>query len=181
MTMKFDGSSLDEEKTPKFYDMLDGDMIEVYIEKEEQEETPVAAMTVTSKDFHGGQTPVEDPKILLTLRRQKGRSRKDILLGLGQGEALSTLMKIYKEQLLGANNSSNNTGRRRSPRGIARAKNDADTELLFRFDGTILDLTKTPADYNLVQGNQIDIVEASSVVSPPSNCTGSRKRKSVPI
>ena len=154
-------------------------MIEVYIEKEEQEEAPLAAVSLP--DLPAGQTPVKDPKILLTLRRQKGRSRKDILLGLGQGEALSILMKIYKEQLLEANNSNISTGRRRSPRGIARAKNDVDTELLFRFDGTILDLTKTPADYNMAQGNQIDVVEASSVVSPPSNCAGSHKRKSVPI
>jgi len=35
--MRFDGCVLDADKTPKFYDMEDEDMIEVSIEKQQEE------------------------------------------------------------------------------------------------------------------------------------------------
>eukprot|EP00536_Pseudo-nitzschia_multiseries_P005428 jgi/Psemu1/12535/gm1.12535_g len=163
MTLKFDGSSLDVNKTPKFYEMMTGDMIEVYVENEEPQQThnAVAGSAGVPAYF-----PVNNTRrISLTLRRQKGRIRSDVTLELWRGEALSILMERYKQQLGTNGNSSNSSNNRRSTRSSARARACADSELVFQRQGTTLDLSKTPADYNLGQGDQIDVVEAVSLVS----------------
>jgi len=194
MTLKFDGATLDENKTPKFYDMMTGDMVEVYAEKEEQPQqqqqtptplpTPLPTLTpVAGSASLPRSTPPSDPRITLTLRLQKGRSRSNVLLKFGREEALSLLMEVYKQQVgITGNANANVNSNRRSTRSSTRAAQATDCQLLFQRQGTTLDLKKTPADYNLGNGDLIDVVEVISLVSSaPGRTTRSKGRRTLHI
>ena len=94
----------------------------------------------------------------------------------GQRQALSIPLEKYKQQESSAITTRSGRTTRSSN---ARATNGADAELIFQCKGTTLDLTKTPADYNLAQGDRIDVFEATASVMDvaSSKRAGSSKRK----
>jgi hypothetical protein len=179
VVMRFDGCVLDPEKSPKFYDMEDKDMIEVSIEKKEQQ-TNVSCPPAPLRQQH--RPPVgNDTIIYVTLVPQKG---KCISLTPESREPLSTLMKDYKDKLM-ASSSNNGTADINTTRATQRrsnrkkSNNDGSTELLFRYRGKVLDLTKTPSDYKMISLDQIDVIDVISMgVAAGSRTTRSSSRKS---
>eukprot|EP00535_Pseudo-nitzschia_heimii_P003525 CAMPEP_0197186846 /NCGR_PEP_ID=MMETSP1423-20130617/14681_1 /TAXON_ID=476441 /ORGANISM="Pseudo-nitzschia heimii, Strain UNC1101" /LENGTH=294 /DNA_ID=CAMNT_0042638263 /DNA_START=18 /DNA_END=902 /DNA_ORIENTATION=+ len=150
--MRFDGILLDMEKSPKSYEMEDEDMIEVSIEKEEQQTDNILQKDCSSVG--------DDETIILSLLQMKGTTSQATSFEMKKEEPLSKLMENYKDthfgrsNKAGANHPTTKPTLRRSKRN--KAKND-NTQLTFRFRGAILDLTKTPGDYKMVSLDQINV------------------------
>ena len=181
VVMRFDGCVLDQDKSPKFYDMEDEDMIEVSIEKQEQQtigSSPPAPIPAPLQQQQQRRPPVgNDTRILLTLVPQRGERERTISLRPEIREPLSTLIKDYKDKLM--ERISNNTTRGTRSRSN---RNKSNNELVFQYHGEILDLTKTPSDYKMRSLDQIDVVEATSKgvapVAAGSRATRASLRKS---
>ena len=186
VVMRFDGILLDMEKSPKSYDMEDEDMIEVSIEKKEQE---------TAKTLQKQCSPVGDnTTIILSLVQSKGTSSQAVSFTMKKEEPLSKLMKDFKDKHLAIGNrgDANHPTRKATLRRSSRNKlNNDSTQLTFRFRGEILDLTKTPSDYKMISLDRINVVDVtpavvaqaagSSTSASISQSTKSNRKKTIEV
>mmetsp|Transcript_30254 Transcript_30254/g.63324 ORF Transcript_30254/g.63324 Transcript_30254/m.63324 type:complete len:546 (-) Transcript_30254:2086-3723(-) len=158
VVMTFDGCVLDTEKSPRFYEMEDEDMIDVTAEKEEDPDP--------QPDGNSNST------ITLVVQQRRGRTKTNTRLVLSAGDALSKLMEEFKRLQPAVRKSSGTT--RRSTRATANNS----TDHLFLFRGQKLDPSKTPGDYEMEEGDEIDVIESVAKKAALPKQTRASKRAS---
>ena len=131
--MTFDGMALDLSKTPAFYEMEDEDLIDV------SAKAIVIPLTTKTVDATLSKRKDLGVSLVLTLRQRIGRNLNETNWNLQQREPFSNLMDQFKQ-----------------------AHVSCHSTVVFRFDGENIDLTKTPAAYDMETGDLIDVIVTDS-------------------
>ena len=133
ISMTFDGMALDLSKTPAFYEMEDEDLIDV------SAKAIVIPLTTKTVDATLSKRKDLGVSLVLTLRQRIGRNLNETNWNLQQREPFSNLMDQFKQ-----------------------AHVSGHSTVVFRFDGENIDLTKTPAAYDMETGDLIDVIVTDS-------------------
>lgn len=136
ISLKFDGQTLNMKNTLVSYDMEAGDLIDVEIISiaptatiPTRPATATSARTSTRKQNLG-------PTLALKLQRRTGKRVQETVLKHRQREPLQSLLDQYRTQ----------------------QKLSATQQISLHFDGESLNMSRTPASYDMEAGDLIDVV-----------------------